>query len=98
MGAGPGPGIQRNPVRLPGNGGRAREGIRSGASLFKELRSSLRGAAGIRDSGTLKIRMRCQMPASRPASGQAGAESRGEYAVAGAGAAGRLLRSPGTVP
>ena len=37
------------------------------------------------------------MPASRPASGQAGAVSRGENVRAGAGAAAGLLRPPGAV-
>ena len=79
-------------------GWRAGLGRASGAEP-PSLRSSGAHSAALpdfRDSGTLKVRMRCQMPASWAASGHAGAEPRGENA--GAGASGRLLRSPGALP
>ena len=79
-------------------GWRAGLGRASGAEP-PSLRSSGAHSAALpdfRDSGTLKVRMRCQMPASWAASGHAGAEPRGENA--GAGAAGRIFRSPCAVP
>lgn len=95
MGAGPGPGILRNTVRLPGDGEQCSVGPHSGA--FPLSGSSPSGAAaglpGFRDAPRDDALSNASIPASIRTRGS-GVQRR----EAGAGASGRLPRSPGALP